>query len=172
MNRPIIFLDVDGVLNSERSCLALGGYPSSLRPETWWRLDRIAIQLINRLATIADADIVLSSVWRRKQGNDALLKEKFGLNIVGVTGYCTSGFRGNEVQAYLDECDVEEYVIIDDSSDFHVDQMSRFVRVDNRNGFDLTNFYDACRILNVNPYEVSGKWCKEEITQEEFKLCL
>lgn len=68
--------------------------------------------------------------------------------------------------------DVEEYVIIDDSSDFHVDQMSRFVRVDNRNGFDLTNFYDACRILKVNPYEVSGKWCKEEITQEEFKLCL
>jgi hypothetical protein len=76
----VIFLDVDGVLNSERYALKLEAKhrqlghtePASPKRETtcdcfklYHQIDREAVTRLNRLVAATDAKIVVSSTWRK-----------------------------------------------------------------------------------------------------------
>jgi len=62
----IIFLDVDGVLNTSFSMLA---GPSVL-------LDPNAVQNLNKILLVTDTRIVLSTMWRLSSANRSLLKNE------------------------------------------------------------------------------------------------
>ena len=122
----VVFLDIDGVLNSHQSAkrgLHKGGLLT---------LDPEAVERLNRLVReVPEVKFVLSSTWRLYQCREdfdvftavgfegefvgrtpALRKELLGSPIV------IQQIRGAEIAAWLEEHpEVERYVILDDDSD-------------------------------------------------------
>lgn len=138
----VIFLDVDGVLNSIESSLVLG---------TTNTLCPIRVGMVKRLCHKAEAHIVVSSSWRnpgvegtkealRRAGGDSLIQF-----IVGQTPKI-SGPRGGEIAAWLTaHPEVTSYVILDDDDDMLPDQ--HFVQTSMACGFGLDEYLDALNIL-------------------------
>lgn len=48
----ILFLDIDGVLNSDRSNMAFSGYPHSFSDADMAKFDNVALGLLRRLVTV------------------------------------------------------------------------------------------------------------------------
>lgn len=152
LSARIIFLDIDGVLNSTRTCIATGGYPGEeLEAKDLTRFDWIAIGLLRRLCESSGIQIVLSSSWRIivdiKKLGDAM-----GLPIIDKTPVLASS-RGNEIARWLSEHpDVEQWAIIDDDSDMLDSQRSRFVRTDGHEGYSWVNHLELCDIFGESAY--------------------
>lgn len=159
----ILFLDIDGVLNSDRF------YKKTLGRQG--HFDAEAIQLLNQLKDI-DVEVVISSSWG-EDGVKQLKNVGLELPILG----CTEHFhvewlcRGNEIEKWLclnfggmatkygyDEYGVAywrkyadedyEYVIFDDDSDFLLGQANNFVRVNRETGLTQEDIDKAIKILN------------------------
>lgn len=138
-----IFLDIDGVLNSEhtlnKSCENMDQKIASI----------ISDQLVKNLSYLVektDAKIILSSSWRTYFGDNineprnifAMFLvhslNKYGLKLNDMTPYSKGPYsseRGLEIKTYIVKHNIEDYVVIDDEkfSDFstHLD-MSRFIQ--------------------------------------------
>jgi len=110
MTRRVIFLDIDGVLAPIR------------RWDRYGDLDPACIQVLNEIAALGGADVVVSSSWRYGK-TVAELQEM--LEAAGFTGSvldktpigATGASRGEEIEAWLAEHAVGGYVIIDDHCD-------------------------------------------------------
>jgi len=149
-----IFLDIDGVLNSHRSVIAkikpLAGY-SSYMERHHTDIDPVAVGLLRVLTKSAKAEIVISSSWRILHPEIQFYKDLFsefkwfGAPVVGFTPRVDSGFRGQEVQQYIDTNDffTGPYIIFDDDSDFFEHQP--LIHVDGRNGLSCENYVEACK---------------------------
>lgn len=146
----ILFLDVDGVLNSTRTCVAFGGYPMQL--DHLAAFDQVAIRLLQRLCDSAGVQIVLSSAWRNHcRFEDAA--RAFGLPIIDKTGNGPSP-RGRQIQEWLDaHPEVERYAIVDDDADMLPEQMPHFVNTSGHDGITWGDFTKLCKLLGANPYE-------------------
>lgn len=146
----IIFLDVDGVLNSNRTVLACGGYPQELAHQG--AFDQIAIGMLQALCRAdKDVKIVLSSAWRLFNKFEAV-GVAFGLPIIDRTP-ALPFTRGHEIQQWLDaHPEVEAYVIVDDDPDMLEAQAPNFVRTDACEGFSYSDYCKVCEILNVDPW--------------------
>lgn len=114
----ILFIDVDGVLNSTRSFIAgqktLHSWADLSTPQylkiNKSIIDPVAINLVNNLCRIADAKIVISSSHRNhfRDEKDPLesIKEYFkylgldGENIIGYTDD-EKGIRGNQIERWI-----------------------------------------------------------------------
>lgn len=168
----VILLDIDGVLNSERSFM--GGchridrpattpenaeepYTQRLARET---VDPIAVGLINKLTKHAEAQIVLISTHRKNfRDHDKYLMAQLQkyLTSLGLLGDkcidCTPVLfvkRGEEIKLWLDQHpEVTHYVILDDDSDMLPEQLENFILVDSRFGLSADDFRRACAILGV-----------------------
>lgn len=117
----VLFLDFDGVLNSE----------ASFR----WEKRKKTIHIANTLSPIAcsnlqhileqdrDVKIVISSTWRKIHTMVELqnILNSYGVEaarIIGKTPLTFSGDRGREIRQWLeDNPNVTKYVIIDDDTD-------------------------------------------------------
>lgn len=144
-----IFLDIDGVLNSEHTWDENGDQQSA---------SIICDQYLENLRNIVektDAKLVLSSSWRVYFGeniNDprhimgiylVTVLAKHNLKLHDMTPFVKGQFsneRGLEIKTYIDQHKITDYVIIDDEefSDFkkHID-MSRFIQT--KFGDETTN---------------------------------
>ena len=163
----VIFLDVDGVLNSERSFLAGAArgkqYEIDQPYDPYWMkitmctIDHVACDLINRICRKTDAKIVVSSTHRKHfADNDKKLgamKEYFnnlgvdGKNIIGWTESLHT-IRGIEIKEWLGRHpDVTDYVILDDSSDMLPEQMPFFVLCDGKFGVSSENYFQMMKLL-------------------------
>lgn len=105
----VIFLDVDGVLNSMQD-----GYSFELETNKHF-------ELLKQIIDKTNAKLVLSSSWRIGiRPNDTIhtkLKE-FGMSIYDCTPILKGKTRGDEIQAWLDQHqDVERFIILDDDID-------------------------------------------------------
>lgn len=120
----IIFLDIDGVLNS--SNWALREKESGRDPQ--WSLfnnfDLDAIAVLNEVVERTEAKVVISSSWRlfHPLGHIIGLLKKHGFKgeVIDRTPDRTKQpyRRGNEIQDWLDaHPEVQKFVIIDDDSD-------------------------------------------------------
>ena len=138
-----IFLDIDGVLNSEhtlnKSCENMDQKIASI----------ISDQLVKNLSYLVkktDAKIILSSSWRvyfnentKKPINLFAMillaaLNKHNLKLHDMTPFVKGPYsseRGLEIKTFIDKHNIEDYVVIDDEefSDFstHLD-MSRFIQ--------------------------------------------
>lgn len=161
----IIFLDIDGVLNSHK------WYHERLSRQTDLdEFDPNCVSLINKLTDVTGAKIVLSSSWRRGKSLNEL-KQLF--KDVGITGeligktpilsflcdienYHYSVPRGNEIKAWieinryaLNSKDFKlQYVIIDDESDMLYWQRNKFVQTNHDIGFTESDYNKCLKILN------------------------
>jgi hypothetical protein len=140
----ILFLDIDGVLNSVRSCIAFDGYPYS--NSNYEKFDDIAVNLIRKLCKTTNTKIILSSTWRLFKGWDKLY-EVLNLPIIDKTPHKLSSTRGEEIDMWLSNNKVDKYAIVDDDSDILVYQLPYFVKVDNTNGLSYENYLQLLKLL-------------------------
>ena len=163
----IIFLDIDGVLNSEASMIRKGKFDffnDNPDPEH--------IKWLNLIIEKTGAQCVISSTWRN--GCSSLMMWRFlyllGFKgkIIGNTPRLSDSYRGTEIKAWLNEHEdketkykdypegsmcrihmgkVESFVILDDDSDM-VDLMPHLVEIDGRKGLTEEDALKAIEILN------------------------
>lgn len=148
----VLFLDIDGVLNSTRSAAALGGCPwprNRNMQGDWEKFDQVAVKLMARLVSETEAHVVLSSTWRigMDQERATELGDFLGYVITSATPRLP-GVRGLEIKQWLDEHPgVQQYAIVDDDSDMLAEQMPHFIKVDGNVGLTYQNYKDAKQLL-------------------------
>lgn len=110
----VIFLDIDGVLNSEKFFME--------KARDIIALDKSKINLLKKIVDVTNAKIVLSSTWRMLPSNHpdykALMSffEEEGLSVYDKTPSGSNG-RGSEIQQWLNNHpEVTDFVILDDDS--------------------------------------------------------
>lgn len=164
----ILALDFDGVLNSVRSVVAdqkcvnaLNAKHAILAGHTITSgFDPVAVKLIWQIIQRTDAYIVVSSAWRKAISLSDIRRifhTEFGWpdgdaeRIIGVTGRRDNGFRGDEVQDWIDNHTVGiknfQYIIVDDSYDFHDHQHKCFIQTDPYNGFSYQDYSKALQLF-------------------------
>jgi len=122
--RKILFLDIDGVLNSKETVTR------SSRCKSIIGIDPYLVSIFNRIIFATDAEIVLSSTWRKsKSSRDEIRKRVMPFIDVTPDIYDKYAVRGDEVEAWLTKNigGLEErkkanlkYAILDDDSDFYI----------------------------------------------------
>ncbi|HET7674762.1 MAG TPA: HAD domain-containing protein [Gammaproteobacteria bacterium] len=158
---PVIFLDIDEVLNSREYFHSRGGpmppnaliaqHGMSLAYDLWDLCPRLLARLRN-LVNETGAKIVICSTWRlgRKPADFHTLFTLRGWalaedTIIGCTPRLP-GIRGDEIAAWIEAENFDgPYVIIDDGSDMLPDQP--LVQVDPRIGLSQGNCHDAKAFL-------------------------
>lgn len=140
--KKVIFLDIDGVLNSKKT---LGVYGEHLSSEM--------VRRLNKIVKLTDADVVVSSSWRILYELPILQAMMFNQGmtwahkIVDRTKDFTS-CRGAEIQDYLDTHDkYDVYCILDDETDMLDEQKPFFIRTDWNVGLSEDDVSSAIRIL-------------------------
>lgn len=124
----IIFLDVDGVLNSNdyikyASKSNLKGILEEVNPK--------AIEMLKYALDITGAQIVVSSSWRNLRKFESLKKlfSEYGIDLNEKTPMVSED-RGLEIKQYLKEHpDVKQYLILDDCKfdSFDEEQISNLI---------------------------------------------
>ena len=109
----VIFLDIDGVLNSDTYMKKqLDNSSEGIESE----IDPATLILLKKAVDTTGAKIILSSSWRimRKYNELEKFLMKFGISLSGKTPY-VDGKRGLEIKQYLSENEnIEQYLILDD----------------------------------------------------------
>ena len=153
----IIFLDIDGVLNSRE-------YDRNRDWTIQTAIDETRVPFVKRIVDATGAVIVLSSTWRTHWNSDKAKSDseglyiietfaKYGLEIYDKTpdlGYYVD--RPDEIKQYLDELgeEVESFVIIDDYMYGWGKLSDNFVKTDPYRtlGIDEDTVEKAIKILN------------------------
>jgi hypothetical protein len=173
---PLIFLDIDGVLNCELSFkenyrVAKNKLKKAVKSKQIERLDFYKSQIcserlqwFNNLCKDLTAKVIISSSWRNGKTVEEL-KEIFAyaggtFEIIDKTqnlGY----ERGVEISKWLKDnikpethgChyyDFKKYVIIDDDSDMLLNQRNHFFQTDGYSGLTPNVCYKIRRFFNVS----------------------
>lgn len=162
-----IFLDIDGVLNSEHT------FSNKIS-------ESISDQYIKNLQKIVkktDAKIILSSSWRiyfSENVNDprhimgiylVTILAKYNLNLHDTTPFVKGQFsneRGLEIKTYIDQHKITDYIVIDDEefSDFkkHLD-MSRFIQTNFGNETTTVKNEGLNKKIAEKAIEILNKGC-------------
>lgn len=119
----IIFLDVDGVLNSINALKE--AYYKDKRPYSGYDypFDSKCLNNLKYLVYKTNSYLVITSTWRMHQeGREILLNElkKYDLDtrVIGYTDVLHQS-RGEEIKAYLEKLGKDvKYIILDDDNDF------------------------------------------------------
>ena len=169
--RKIIFLDLDGVLNTARWHSQADR--NSLQDEYGYRFDPVAVANLKKILDETGAEIVISSSWKfmglSKMQN--MWKERnLPGNVVGITPNSVGdefllhanlddmdllSIRGQEIKEWLMLYgkDVTHYVILDDMTDILIEQEPHFVWIDPEVGITKGNVVQVIMILNHIAYE-------------------
>jgi hypothetical protein len=149
----IMFLDIDGVLNSRRTCIAFDGFPHSFSDSDLVKFDWVAVGLISNLCRETGCKIVLSSTWRYDYTAEQCA-EAFDLPIIDITPNLMRG-RGWEIAEWLeDHPEVTTYAIVDDIADMRPSQQQNFVQTDEMLGLTVVDWRKLKNILEFD-YENS-----------------
>lgn len=153
MIRPVIFLDFDGVLNTEQyqAQLAIEG---KLGKDAWGPLfDPRSVANLRKILEATDAAIVISPSWRWlfRLGSLRMMWEVRELpGEIIDTIPCGAQYisRGEDIECWLDRNDRPDYIIIDDLDDFFPSQHDRYVETNPIVGITEADAIKAIEILN------------------------
>ena len=152
--KRIIFLDIDGVLNSLKY--------DRQRTDKDGNIDETRMALLKELVDHTHAEIVLSSSWRKHWNVDNGLCdhiglelnatfEKYGLKIVDKTSVLGASERAAEIQAWLEEhaSEIQAFVILDDTFGGWGSLSDNLVKTDSRigRGLEMKHIEMAKKIL-------------------------
>ena len=176
---PLIFLDFDGVLNTENhfAKMTVEGVPT--RDYYGPKFDPKAVANLQKIIEATDAWIIVSSSWRYMglkelqrmwtdrnlpgwiagitplhTGDEKLLETDLR-QLDEITPEMFSSSRGNEIKAYFNEMpgnssDSQRYVILDDLYEVLPEQESHFIRINPIVGITEEDVGKAVEILNIN----------------------
>jgi len=119
----IIFLDLDGVLVTRKSIENLRDKKLSSDERDLQSLDDDCIIALNKLISLTDSKIVISSSWRYGKTIDYFqqLFEKKNVNweVIGLTPKTREDIRGKEISQWLENNkeNVKSFLILDDDVD-------------------------------------------------------
>jgi predicted metal-dependent TIM-barrel fold hydrolase len=137
----LLFLDIDGVLNSHRSGL-IYGYEKTIE-----HLDPMAIELVRYIVKETGCIICLSSDWR-KWADYMELGKQLKLPILFETPQFDDDSRGEEIRDVVYSVQPANYAILDDHNNFMEVQQRHFVNVNDNDGLSYLNVIDCINILN------------------------
>lgn len=168
----IIFLDIDGVLNSLDSVLAFRDDGHLFWSDRKESLDPVSVGLLQHLCEETDAKIVISSTWRKLYSEQEFrdIFASYGWENFPILGMTTtdkvhpdSWARGYEIQDWLDNNPWKNYVILDDDSDMLDCQSEQFVHVSGINGFRSKHYCKVLRIFGMpdEGLEARVNWRKQ-----------
>ena len=158
----VIFLDIDGVLNSDEYLdriknLDIKGIEREIDVEK--------IKLLKKAIDETGAKVVLSSSWRYTR-NAQYLKEllsNYGI-YAAVTPFIQNE-RGLEIKQWLsDNQDVEDFVILDDEifNSYDEELMKKLIKISNGNGYNIGE-----GLLPKDVDEIIKRLGRTKIKQEE-----
>lgn len=143
----VIFLDVDGVLNSHQYYEELERQVKNGQAQDGFDklIDKDAVLRVKKICDETGAKIVISSTWRHGKLYDVLLDvfrscdcEKF---IIGktLTKLSSEMPRGTEIASWIKNNIIKpskykNYVILDDDGDMLEDQMLNFIQTSSESG--------------------------------------
>ena len=194
MTNKVLFLDFDGPLFSDR---VIGFHPDNSRPYpgaeklnpgytlTYWKMDEIAVSMLNKLYSIHPFDTVISSTWKTFASRE-FIEELFkinGLNLHLHQDWDTPRItfkrcrRIEEIIDWLDKHpDYAECIVVDDpwsgeSICSYREAKTENKRIPNRNivivdptiGLEVNHYSAMRRIVEV----WSGKTTYEEQERNE-----
>lgn len=156
----IIFLDIDGVLNSMNiHKFLLWKIFSSIGLSQWIEhklnvdlVDKKAVKRLNRIIQATDAKIVLTASCRGVYVNtEERMKHrltrrlhelfvKYGIEVKDVTPASINNVRGNEILSWLSK---------------HEDEINQFIILDDEKS-DMTVFEDDFRLIQTRSKSISG----------------
>lgn len=149
----VIFLDIDGVLNSPATW-ALKELNDPLNKGVD-QIDYSMLGLLSRIVSRTNAKIVISSTWRKIHSLDEI-HDMFVARgwqhprdtIIDRTPSSSHGFRGEEIKSWLDNHEVQDYIILDDDSDMLPSQNNRFINTCGYVGLTYLEVRRAIALLN------------------------
>lgn len=153
MNSSIIFLDLDGVLNTEQyqALLAVEGKPTK---DAWGPLfDPRTVDNLRTILNATGTSIVISSSWRyiHRLGSLRMMwvvRELPGEILDTLPCGATYVSRGEDIECWLKQHGQANYVIIDDLDDFYPAQHYRYVQTNPIVGITEVDAIKAIEILN------------------------
>lgn len=142
----VLFLDIDGVLNSD--CYQYGlamGTPANDR------FDPAAVATLNEITRRWTLKLVVSSSWRIMPDIERLLRAHgVHAEIIGGTPF-RAGPRGNEISEWLaDHPEIVRFVILDDDADMG-DLRDHLVQTDYRRGLLPEHIESVAAVLDRRP---------------------
>lgn len=138
--RKVIFLDIDGVMNSRNDY-----YSYTMETDSH-------LKLLKQIIDATDAEIVLSSTWRLfKDSRDVVHRrlQEFGMDFIGCTPDSSSDLmhRGDQIRRWLkDNPNVTSFVILDNDNDM-CELITHLVRTDTSVGLQKSDVDKAINML-------------------------
>lgn len=146
----ILFLDIDGVLNSGRTFAAFGAYPLSVRGADRRMFDEVAISLVRGVVRAAGAKIILSSAWRLTEDLQEMA-DGLDLPIIGKTPHIPEACRGAEIDDWMRlNPGVERYAILEDLETMLPHQEPYVVRTSPQDGLCYADAAKLATLLGVH----------------------
>lgn len=144
----VLFLDIDGVLNSNHDPALDENRIMGISPRLMPHLNRVLLE--------SGAKVVISSTWRLhhklSELRELLVAQGFEFpeRVIDATGVRFSGCRGHEIAMWLDDHKdfVTEWAIVDDTPDMLESQFQRFVQTDYSVGLTEENVGSLIKLLN------------------------
>lgn len=166
-NNYAIFLDCDGVLNSDKTV--------ARTPNRYIGISSDKVKLLREIVKVTGANIILSSSWRTMDSTDPDYKYLVkclgykGLFIKDKTSKNFGHHRGKQIREYLNEHpEITNYLIIDDEfvQEFEECGLSEhFLHTDYTTGLTKKDVVKAIEILNN---QFNYKDCR--FSEEELRL--
>lgn len=147
MNNTLLFLDVDGVLNTNDW---IWTHPD--RDDDFIHIDPSRVEIVNNLVSKLDCKVVISSTYRILHSLVDLrygLREKgatFWNRVIGRTDQIGS-MRGDQIERFMFKYPDHKLVILDDSADMNR-MMQYLVRTNPDTGIVETDIDRAIAIID------------------------
>lgn len=154
--RKVLFLDIDGVLNSKESMLRnyhAGVHVQGIDEDRTDWPDSIMVERVNRIISETDVEIILSSAWRCIGLNKMQWYFKQWDILKPILEFTPKLYkeRGIEILTWLEQTltgnNVEQFCIIDDDSDM-LELVPFLVKTNPEIGIQDTDVMKAIQILN------------------------
>lgn len=143
----VIFLDIDGVLNTANYTLINEKSPSNY---VFGGFDPACVNRLNQITKATEAKLVLSSSWRKLFEIETIRKlfsyQGIEAELIDYTISNSRRTRGFEIESWLNENNVESFVILDDDSDME-NLMPYLVQTSYLNGLEECHVNKAIDIL-------------------------
>ncbi|MBE3086037.1 MAG: hypothetical protein IMZ64_07460 [Bacteroidetes bacterium] len=169
LKNNIVFLDLDGVLNTPQ--YAVQAFSMWKRTDGWFKsrdkygqvFDPLACACLEYLVHSTGAKVVISSTWRMSglEVMQQMFKDReIAVDVIGITPtevdvvergtleYYDLVDRGHEIQQWVNDNEVSNYVILDDHNDFTPEQLEfHYVDCSGKEGFNYNAMAKALKIL-------------------------
>lgn len=163
MNNSVVFLDIDGVVNTpqiykelpahipKEQLRKVEGYYIDICSPSQKRVSNLqAVMILDKICHEFGLKIVISSTWRLGHYEETIeALRKAGLSedieIIGYTPNSPDHFRGEEIKSFLSKhTEIDDYIILDDDSYDLCLLADHLFKVDTLIGITFRTYIEVC----------------------------